>query len=143
MKKNRRVICFGTFDIIHPGHIKFLEAARKLGDELYVVISRDERRELLHGKRPINSQKDRLFVVQNLKPVTQAILGNKKDILSAVKEVSPSIIALGHDQTFGVDILKAWCVKQKITPIIKRMPAYNRARFSSAHIKKMICQSDI
>ncbi|MCX6780548.1 MAG: FAD synthase [Candidatus Magasanikbacteria bacterium] len=142
MKKNRRVMCFGTFDIIHPGHVKFLEAARQLGDELYVVISRDERRESLQGKRPINSEKNRLFVVQNIKPVTQALLGDKKNILTALKKIDPSIIALGHDQTFGIDVLKKWCSEQKAPPIIKRMPAYNRAEFSSTYVKKMICQSD-
>lgn len=135
-----RVVCFGTFDIIHPGHIFFLTAARNLGDELYVIISRDERRAQLSGATPVHTQKERMLVVGATKSVTQVIAGDKTDILKALRSLKPGIIALGHDQVYGVALLKDWVEKQNPQPKIVRLGQHKRARYSTSRIKEALCR---
>ncbi|MEM3333979.1 MAG: adenylyltransferase/cytidyltransferase family protein, partial [Thermoplasmata archaeon] len=74
-----RVMASGVFDILHPGHIFFLEEAKKLGNELVVVVARDSTaRKLKH--QPIMNEDVRLKMVTALKPVDIAILGHEDDI---------------------------------------------------------------
>ena len=75
---------FGTFDIIHPAHIIFLEEARKLGGEggeLIVIVALDSSVEKEKGKPPIFSADERRFLVQSLKSVNQSHLGYESDRL--------------------------------------------------------------
>ena len=94
-----RVLATGTFDIIHLGHIKYLEEAKSLGDELIVVVAHDNTvRRKKHN--PIMPQEVRRKIVESLKPVDRAVNGKDGDIFEIVKEVKPDIIALGYDQDF-------------------------------------------
>ncbi len=135
----QRVMCFGTFDIIHPGHVWFLTEVSHLGDELFVVVSRDERRKALAGHMPVHTQVERVAVLDALKPVTQAIKGNQRDILAVIRKYKPHTIALGHDQVYGIDVLNAWIKTQKNPPRIVRLPAFKRVRHSTTRIKKTLC----
>jgi FAD synthetase len=94
-----RVMASGVFDIIHSGHLHYLQEARKLGDELVVVVATDAtvRR---HKHEPIIPEKMRLELVSALKPVDAAVLGNEGDKFAVVENIRPDIIALGYDQTF-------------------------------------------
>jgi cytidyltransferase-like protein len=92
------VLTGGVFDIVHTGHIRTLEEARKLGDVLVAVVARNETVEKLKNRKPINDEKARLGVVNTLKPVDLAILGDPQDTYRIVKMVGPDIIALGYDQ---------------------------------------------
>lgn len=136
----QRVMCFGTFDIIHPGHIAFLEQSASYGDELYVVISRDDRRKKISGTAPIQSQKDRMTIIGALRCVTQVIAGNKRDILAVIKKIKPHVIALGHDQVYGIAVLEQWMARQKNPPTLVRLPAIKRSRYASSRIKQLICE---
>lgn len=92
-----RVMATGVFDILHLGHIYFLEEARKLGDELIVVVATDKTAEQLKHN-PITSQDMRVKLVSALKPVDKAVLGYEGDRYKIVQEMKPDIIALGFDQ---------------------------------------------
>src|SRR5665647_2239466 len=74
----RRVVATGTFDILHPGHIYYLEESRKRGDELWVIVARDAN--VKHKPHPIIPEEHRLQMVAALKPVSHAILGDKTDM---------------------------------------------------------------
>ncbi len=139
--KKKRVMSFGTFDIIHPGHIAFLSAAAKCGNELFVVVSRDTRRKKISGDLPVHTQTERISVLNALKPVTRAIAGSDKDILKAIKRYTPDVIVLGHDQVYGIEMLDKWIARQENPPKIVRLPAFRRGRFSTTRIKKVLCQS--
>ncbi len=94
-----RVMASGVFDILHLGHVYYLTEAKKLGDELIVVVARDSTaRKLKH--QPIMSEEIRVKMVEALKPVDKAILGNEDDMYKTVMEIKPDIIALGYDQKF-------------------------------------------
>ncbi len=89
----------GVFDIVHLGHLHYLQEARKLGDELVVVVATDATvRKMKH--EPITPGKMRVELVAALKPVDRAVLGHEDDIYRTVEEVGPDIIALGYDQRF-------------------------------------------
>jgi FAD synthetase len=87
----------GVFDLLHTGHLHYLEEARKLGDELIVVVATDStvRRE---KHDPITPEEVRRELVDALKPVDKALLGKEGDMFEIVEEIKPDVIALGHDQ---------------------------------------------
>ncbi|MDP7255672.1 MAG: FAD synthase [Candidatus Poseidoniia archaeon] len=96
--ERKRVVATGVFDLLHPGHIHFLRAARELGDELVVIIANDATVRRMK-REPIVSAAVRAEMVASLKPVDQAIVGREGNMLDiVVEEIKPHIIALGHDQ---------------------------------------------
>ncbi len=101
-----RVMASGVFDLIHPGHISYLQQARSFGDELVVVVACDDTvRKNKH--EPITPDYMRAKIVGSLKPVDVAIVGkNNGDIFDTVREVKPDVIVLGFDQHFDVEKLK-------------------------------------
>jgi FAD synthetase len=100
-----RVMATGVFDILHTGHLHYLLEAKKLGDELYVVVATDATvRKRKH--EPITPERMRVELVNALKPVDHALLGKEGDIYEIVSLVSPDIIALGHDQQFDENELE-------------------------------------
>lgn len=101
----KKVFLAGTFDIIHPGHIFLIKEAAKYG-KVYVVVARNSNVVKFKGKRPIIDEKQRLYVISNIKGVYEAILGEKDDILKTVETVKPDIIVLGPDQKVDEKQLK-------------------------------------
>lgn len=98
-EKSVRVMASGVFDIVHLGHVHYLQEARKLGSELVVVVATDATvRKMKH--EPITPGRMRVELVAALKPVDRALLGHEDDIFRTVEEVKPDIIALGYDQHF-------------------------------------------
>ena len=91
-------MCFGTFDIFHPGHEYYLSQASKLADELIVVIARDHRVISGKGRDPIHPESDRLKNVENAFPQARVILGDDHDIFAPIREYTPDILAFGYDQ---------------------------------------------
>jgi D-beta-D-heptose 7-phosphate kinase/D-beta-D-heptose 1-phosphate adenosyltransferase len=89
----------GTFDILHPGHIQLLNAARSLGDYLIVAIDSDERVRQLKGPgRPINTEQDRKLMLENLKAVSEVMIFNSnKELEMMVNECSPAVMMVGSD----------------------------------------------
>lgn len=100
-----RVMASGVFDIIHTGHISYLEQAKSLGDELVVVVACDDTvRKKKH--EPITPEHMRVRIVGSLKPVDRAMIGKSGDIFETVKEIKPDKIVLGFDQKFDEATLR-------------------------------------
>ncbi|WP_338102854.1 adenylyltransferase/cytidyltransferase family protein [Methanolapillus millepedarum] len=99
-----RVLATGTFDILHPGHISFLEQAKALGDELYVIIGRDAN--ISNKPKPIIPEDQRLLMIQSLKPVDHAILGSLTDYFEPLQIIQPDIVVLGFNQQIDAVKLK-------------------------------------
>ncbi len=118
-----RVVATGVFSIIHPGHITFLEEARKLGDELIVVLARDSVVGLKKGSRYI-PEEQRLHVISALKMVDKAILGDREDIYEPIMKLKPDIIALGKDQEFDEKELEEELRKRGIKTKVVRIEKY-------------------
>ncbi len=101
-----RVMASGVFDIIHTGHISYLEQAKSHGDELIVVVACDNTvRRKKH--EPVTPEGMRVRIVDSLKPVDRAVLGKDGDIFDTVREINPDIIVLGFDQHFKEEKLES------------------------------------
>jgi FAD synthetase len=115
-----RVMATGVFDLLHAGHLHYLEAAKELGDELIVVVARDSTvRERKH--EPITPEEMRRKMVESLKPVDKALLGSEGDMYKIVMEIKPDIIALGYDQAFDDEKIKADLEKRGLKVEVRRM----------------------
>lgn len=116
-----RVMATGVFDLLHPGHLYFLEKARELGDELVVVIAKDSTvRRQKH--EPITPEEMRRTMVESLKPVDRAVLGTEGDMYAIVEEVKPDIIAIGYDQPFETEKIEAELEKRGLKATVRRLP---------------------
>jgi FAD synthetase len=100
--KKKVVLASGVFDLLHLGHVKFLEEAKKAGGpdaQLVVVIARDSTVERTKGRKPIMSELQRCLLVESLRVVDRAVLGYEKfDIGEVIDTIKPDVIALGYDQ---------------------------------------------
>jgi len=118
-----KVMATGTFDLLHLGHIYFLKEAKKLGDNLSVIVATDSTvRRLKH--EPVNPEGIRLDLVKELKIVDEAVLGHEDDMYEVVKEVKPDVIALGYDQIHDEDNIKSELRKRKIKADVIRLSEY-------------------
>lgn len=91
-------MCFGTFDIFHPGHEFYLSEAAKLADQMTIVIARDHR--VFSGKwrDPVHDELLRRDIVERAFPDAHVILGHESDIFAPIREFSPDLLAFGYDQ---------------------------------------------
>lgn len=126
----KRVVATGTFDILHPGHVYFLEESRKLGDELWVIVSREKN--VKHKPKPVVSEEQRLTMIQALKCVDHAILGDRDDMFKPIHEINPAVITLGFNQYFSEEKLKASLEERGINTDVVRIPAFTNATFTSS-----------
>jgi len=94
------VLTNGCFDLLHVGHVRYLRAAKKLGDVLVVGLNGDASvRELKGPNRPINSEGDRAELLSALQMVDQVIIFPEKRATRLIKELRPEIYAKGGDYT--------------------------------------------
>ena len=101
-RKRKVVLASGVFDLLHLGHVKFLEEAKKAGGkdaELIVIVARDNTVEKRKGKKPVMPENQRRALVESLKVVDEAVLGYEEfSIGKVVEKIKPDIIVVGHDQ---------------------------------------------
>ncbi|WP_247000948.1 FAD synthase [Halosolutus gelatinilyticus] len=117
----RRVIAQGTFDILHPGHVHYLEEAAAMGDELIVIVARTSNVD--HKEAPICPARQRRDVVAALEAVDDAVLGHEEDIFVPVEELDPDVIAIGHDQHHDVDAIEAELERRGVDCRVERASA--------------------
>ena len=118
----RRVVATGTFDILHPGHLFYLDESRKLGDELWVIVARDSN--VKHKPHPVIPEEHRLAMVAALKPVDRAVLGDKTDMFRPIEEIRPEIITIGFNQMFNETKLEEQLRARSLSPRIVRIGKY-------------------
>lgn len=133
--KEKRIFCAGTFDGIHPGHLKFLGWAKGWGGELWVVVARDESARKVRGHAPLFGEKERLELVGAIKIVDRVILGSKKSWFDSVKKVKPSVIVLGHDQKVDLRKLREFVESGGLEATIVRAPEFERSKFRSSRVR--------
>jgi FAD synthetase len=135
-----RIVATGTFDILHPGHVYYLEQSRRLGSELQVIVARDKN--VRHKPRPVLPEEQRLRMVQALKPVDAARLGDATDMFLPIIEIDPDVITLGFNQHFDEDKLAVSLRERGIDAEVVRIGAYEGPGFcSSRRIMERICLS--
>ncbi|MDD1652304.1 MAG: FAD synthase [Methanomicrobiales archaeon] len=118
----KRVVATGTFDLLHPGHIYYLEESRKLGDELHVIVARDAN--VRHKPPPVIPENQRLRVVQALRIVDHARLGDPVDMFRPIEEIKPAVITLGFNQHFEESRLATALSERGIRARVVRIGEY-------------------
>lgn len=133
---SKKVLVFGTFDIVHAGHIHMLNEAKDCGDYLTVIVSRDDTTTQVKGNAPIYNENDRVEAVQKLSIADKVRLGNLgEDKYEVIREEDPDIIGLGYDQVAFVDKLKE-NIKEGIE--IVKLTAYKPEIYKSSKIKEQM-----
>ncbi|MBA4464174.1 MAG: adenylyltransferase/cytidyltransferase family protein [Candidatus Nitrosomaritimum aestuariumsis] len=115
------VLAGGVFDIIHPGHIHTLNAAKSLGDILIVVIATDKTAEKMKKRLPLHNQNQRKLLVDSLSMVNLSVVGHEGDIFKTVDLIRPEIIALGYDQIHQEKFITEGCKKINLDVTVARL----------------------
>lgn len=115
------VLAGGVFDIIHPGHIYTLKAAKALGDILVVAVATDNTSEKMKKKKPLHTQEQRQELVNSLSMVDLCLVGQEDDIFKTVNRVRPEIIALGYDQIHQEKFIIDGCKKIDLDTQVARL----------------------
>ncbi len=135
----RKVLVGGVFDILHPGHIAFLNEAASLG-EVYVVVARDETVKRAKGRYPILTENERLQIVRSLKQVREAFLGEyPPDYRSVLLRVKPDVVLLGHDQAWLKGEVERACSELGLATEIRI--GSNAGGYSSSAIKRRVLEA--
>jgi FAD synthetase len=117
----RRVVAQGTFDLLHPGHLHYLEDAKSRGDRLHVIVARSEN--VTHKPKPVVPDRQRREMVAALDPVDAARLGHVTDFLVPIRDIDPDVIVLGHDQHHDEETLAGLLAEEGIDCDVVRASA--------------------
>ncbi|MEK6868305.1 MAG: adenylyltransferase/cytidyltransferase family protein, partial [Nanoarchaeota archaeon] len=94
----KKVMVFGTFDLLHEGHLHLFKEAKKYGDILFVVVARDSSVLKMKGILPHHNELERVAAVQKVPFVDHAILGHEDDFYKVIEEHHPAVLCFGYDQ---------------------------------------------
>jgi len=144
-KKSKVVLASGTFDLLHLGHVKYLEEAKKAGGKsakLVVIVARDRTVEERKGKRPVMPEEHRRALVESLKVVNQAVLGHEDfDMGKVIDEIKPDVIAVGYDQKSIEEKVREIVAQKRLGIQIVRIQRFGRPELnSSLKIKKKVTE---
>ena len=104
-----RILTYGTFDLLHVGHVRLLKRAKEMGDQLIVGVSTDEFNEI-KGKNAINSYQDRKEILESVKYVDLVIPENNwNQKIDDVITMKIEVFVIGDDWAGEFDFLKEYC----------------------------------
>ena len=131
----KKVMAFGSFDILHKGHEAYLKEAKNYGDYLIVIVARDENIIRFKGRKPKNDENYRLGQIKKLDFVDEAVLGHKGNIFDVLEEYRPDVICLGYDQkTVEEEKLREELEKRNIKAEIARAKPYKEDVYKSSKL---------
>lgn len=132
----KKVLVFGTFDILHEGHRFLFKEAKKHGDFLIVVVARDKTVSRVKKRKTVFNEEKRLQAVLGVSDVDYAFLGYVDDVYKVLDDVGPDVICLGYDQSHFVDKLEGELKKRKLKTKIVRLPPFKEHKFKSSLLRK-------
>ena len=144
-KKRKIVLASGVFDLLHLGHVKYLEEAKKAGGrnaELIVIVARDSTVEKRKDKKPIVSENQRRALVESLRVVDEALLGYEEfDIGKVIERIKPDVIAVGHDQDSMEQTVKNYVKEKGLSMKVVKIGKFEEDELdSSLKIKQKIIE---
>jgi FAD synthetase len=144
-KKREIVLASGVFDLLHLGHVRFLEEAKASGGanaELIVIVARDSTVEKRKGEKPVIPENQRCALVTSLKVVDEAMLGFKEfDIGKVIGRIKPDVIAVGHDQRDMERTVKNYIHQKHLKIKVARIGEFGKDELnSSSKIKQRIIE---
>ena len=134
----KKVMVFGTFDMIHKGHENLFEQARALMPNPYLIVSiaRDAVAQRIKGFRPRNDEEARKQMLEAHPLVDEVVIGDSDGYIEHIKRAAPDIIALGYDQHGEfVDHLEADCKKAGLTVQIVRLQPFEPEKYKTSKLQ--------
>ncbi|EKD65314.1 MAG: hypothetical protein ACD_50C00119G0005 [uncultured bacterium] len=132
----KKIMVFGAFDCLHPGHLDFFKQAKKHGDYLIVSVGTDKNVKKIKGRRPLFNEEERLALVRECKIVDRAVLGRESKFYEHIADYRPDIICLGYDQWAQEDDVTTKLSKVGLgkTKVLRLKP-YQQSRAKSKVVK--------
>lgn len=137
----KTVMVFGTFDVVHLGHIALFKEAKKYGDELIVVVARDKRAAGIKGKALVFTEKERVLFLQELAIISKVVLGDRTDVYKVVKNLKPDVIVLGYDQYIFTTELENKIKEFGLSTEVVRAKPYKQDTYKTTKIKQKLLDS--
>lgn len=114
----------GVFDLLHPGHIEVLAAARREGTALVVGLNSDDSVRRLKGPaRPVRSEADRAYVLAGLEVVDAVVVFEQDTPLELIRHLRPAVVVKGgdysHETIVGADEVTAWGGRVVVVPLVE------------------------
>lgn len=136
MAKKKVVFTNGCFDLLHVGHLRYLQQARSLGDQLIVGLNSDQSVKRLKGEsRPVQTELDRAEILKGLRCVDEVIIFNEDTPLKLIESIRPDILVKGGDwdvsRIVGADFVMSYGGEVKSLP-------FHQGRSTSNLIEKII-----
>ncbi len=131
-----RVLIFGTFDVIHPGHIQMIRQARGYGDRIACIVARDSTVEKIKGKKPQNNEETRVENLKKLGLLDMVMLGHIEDPYNVLEAIKPDVICLGYDQISFTEKLQDELLKRNIDAKIVRLSSYKDNKYKSSKLQE-------
>lgn len=131
----KKVMTFGTFDLLHPGHLYYLSEAKKLWDYLVTVVARDETVERIKKRKTREDESVRLDNIRECDYVDEALLGSKTDPYTVIWNKKPDILCFGYDQrSFNDERLSRYLQQHELNPQIVILPAFEPEKWKSSKL---------
>lgn len=139
--KLTKIMVFGTFDMVHKGHIHFFKQARKLAVNPFLIVSvaLDKNVLRIKGRRPKNNQWARRHSLLEVAGIDKVVMGGARDFIPHILKESPDIIALGYDQIAYTeslsDLLKSAGLKTKVVRLKAHKPKLYKTSLLAKNLK--------
>lgn len=124
-----KVLVFGTFDLLHPGHRFLLSEASKRG-RLTVVVARDRNVRTIKGRYSVHDEEERASLVRRAVPAADVVLGDADDFLAPVRAVDPDLILLGYDQDFPPGVKR-----DDLRCEVERLPSFHPEKYKTSILR--------
>jgi cytidyltransferase-like protein len=132
-----KIMVFGTFDGLHPGHLNFFKQARLLHQSSFLIVSiaRDKNVFKIKGEYPGLKEKERMALVKKSKLVDKVVLSGAQNHLPHIIKENPDIVALGYDQKAYIKYLKKDLKNKGVLVKIVRLKSYKEKKYKNHLLK--------
>jgi len=132
----KKVLVFGTFDGLHPGHLSFLKQAKKYGDYLVVVVAKNKTVKKVKHHFPIRDEIERAKALRDCKLANEVKVGCPGNPFKIIQEIKPDVICLGYDQKSFTENLPAKLKEMGVKTKVYRLKPYKPEKYHSSLINK-------
>ncbi len=134
METKNKVMGFGTFDGLHPGHLSYLKQLKNLGKENIIVVARDINVKKIKNRLPHFNENDRIKAIEETKLMDAVLLGNENDFYKCIRDNKPDIIGLGYDQRADVKEIEKMFPKIKVVRLEAFEPEKHKSSIINNHL---------
>ena len=133
----RKVLIFGTFDILHPGHVFFINKAKALGNIIIASVARDKFVKKIKKKLPVNNEDSRKKLLMDKKLVDKAYLSDEiPGTYTIIEKERPEVVCVGYDQNKLYNNLLLWLKKNKLNIKVIQIESFSPEKYKSSKIEE-------